>query len=159
VGSGTDRAEAVVITVNGNTYDVFNLGPQGTRFTDPLIQPTLENNVPWWGNPTLAGQFAQAYFDAVVPTASNIIYAFAYGIQATLTGQEVLVAGARSIASGGPVEFFTVNPINQLRTDIQWVAVPEINGPVLAQMGLVLSVLCIGLMAMRRRPERHLSGA
>lgn len=153
---GTERVEAgTVVTTSVGTFNLLEVGALTSPFTS--VQNQIENRVPWWGSETLALEFAAAFFAAFSPVGQTI-YAFAYNVTGTTT-QFVAFAGARDPSVfGPPATYSDQGNILISRPDFQWMAIPEINGSVLAQMGLVLSVLWIGLIAMRRRSEGSLSG-
>jgi hypothetical protein len=77
-----NSAEAVSVTVNGTTYDVNTFA--GTYNANTAKFNTLANNglMPWWGNESLAQQFATAV-GASLGTPVSGIYGpnFAHAIQ------------------------------------------------------------------------------
>lgn len=151
------------VTVGGQTYRLTshltgNFDALNTTLGGALSDPA---QTPWFGSSTTAATFAtQLLAQQAPPTTRG--YWFVYerlpfaGVDFHMLTSHVLEPSG---SSGG---FDPVAPIN-LPSDVSSttfshipisymsaVAVPEIDGPVLAQVGFVLGALTLGLRARRR---------
>jgi len=149
-------AQAVNVTVGGTTYDVqFNdTGTTGTSFSadSALIQAS-----PWWGDATLAEDFATAYgaqvardypFDLDFSSGSFDYLFFAYTTDGTSNN-------LRFLAEDGSVGSFPPLPNSNAFSNAFYAfaapsAVPEIDGNALAQAGLILLALFLVLRGRRQ---------
>jgi len=144
-------AQAVPVTVGGTTYDVqFFQGPQS--FND---NRTVLENTPWFGDPTLASDLADAYgTDVGTPYPFNVNAGFTdslffahdetAGIVDLVYLQE---SGFRSASSVN--ETSVAIGVHYAYGSAVAAAVPEIDGNALGQAGLILLALFLVLHGRR----------
>ena len=138
------RAEAqVVVQVGTLSYAIeVSTGTFDTVGSDVM-------NSPWWSNLNDAQTFATLYADSGADFGTGTTY-FAYE-NFTLGGGLEAVQAIRVLTNGN----YLSQP-QPLRTDGSFkfataTVVPEIDGPVLARMALVLCALYLGIKIIRQR--------
>lgn len=142
---GSDRAAATTVTVDGQTFTVIEYA-RDVKFNTLNNFAGNTDLLPWWGNATKAEKFAMEFAKTLISPIERT-YAFVYALSGAQTQFVELFASA----DGPTATLITNKNISSDATGYSWMAVPEIDGPVLARMGLIVSVLCIGLMALRGR--------
>lgn len=156
-------SSALVITVGGQQYDIqfidnsFDAANTGS--------PGLLESQPWWGSGNQADAFRDAYSAAATGLATGW-YNFAFNFNANNTTRVRYSTHLVTDASGTFEDRVGVTRTNQNRTfganlggddvtyNLLWATateVPEIDGPVLAQVAFVLGGLLLGTRAHRRR--------
>ena len=154
------QAQALNVTVGGTTYNVqfLNVSTDGT-FLDNIATLTNTATAPWWGNSTLALQFADAYdaadgaggFAGSGLTGSPFWLNFVYAHSAPLVDvAQYSDGGATSLCPGCVNESSTTARFYLAYAASSTAAVPEIDANVLVQALFVLFVLGIWLTTLRR---------
>lgn len=133
VHAGPVAAQANTIEVRGIEYTI-------TEVTDTLGGALDElRDQPWWGDSALSKDFGDAYRPYVT---SYVHFAYAWNnVAVSVYYVQPHTAQFASFAPGTNPRIWAV----------QATAVPEINGPALAQVGVILLALVLALTTLRRR--------
>lgn len=153
-----ERAQALTVTVGGVTYELQQL-TVGQSFNDNSVALTDPAQTAWFNNPDLAFDIRDAVFATEGPRAYTRVFAHtapvpagdpfvrSHAVFGTDTTIPQLANRSDSLGvSPGDVAFFGAS----LAYYTGAVAVPEINGSMLAQVLLILSALYFFLIGRRR---------
>ena len=147
-------ANAVIITVGGVDYDVVfftnGFGIDQPSFTDnaAALQAT-----PWFGNPGLAEDFAEAY-DTQVTGGDR--FNLSTGVTDLLAFAHTTDVDTFRVFEGGGVNSFTFGPASPFVSvayayTVPIAAVPEIDGNALAKALFLLFTLYVWILVRRNR--------
>lgn len=151
-------ADAYVITVAGQPYDVVPVAPynvNGAAFVDHIDVLTHPVTAPWWNQGlAMAQDFANGLAASADKPATGS-YLFAYATSHPLDDPSAAISYAWynadvGFVSTGHDNARSILPANQTYMIVN-AAVPEIDGAVLAQAALVLLALYMASAALRRR--------
>lgn len=137
-------SEAVTVTLGGFNYELTVL-PAGQSFNAADAAANL-SSTPWWGNGTLTNNLANAYAAVVSPLAAPVRFAYAEIFNFLAISYQVGTSGAVALnvafsgATGGSAF------VTGTRTPV-----PEIDGPVLSRLALIVGTLYLALHLYRRK--------
>lgn len=158
VFAAPQAADAYVVNVGGVNFDVVEVDVPGTPFINNV--DVLTNSVgpapyaPWWNaGAAKALEFADALMASAMAPITGA-YFFGYGADVEPVTGASTIDYAYFDADAGTTGFGAILANATLGGDESFmVAVPEINGSVLAQVALVLMALYLGSVALRRRDD------
>jgi hypothetical protein len=137
--AATSAASAVEVTVDGVTYEVSTFFGSYTANSGSFDTASM----PWWNDRALAKSVRDAYLDATSPSGTYFAYSFSGGQVSALQAS----SKSDTTSNLASADFATYATATEVPAEI-----PEIDGPVLAQLVAVLGAGWL-IVAARREEE------